>query len=288
MVLKRVLVAIGRFENAMKTQCVKKGVEILGIIRMLNHMNYLGIFILILLTFCSSRLSAETVSLDSGLRLKYEFNNNTLDTSGNNLNGTPNGNPGYTYDGKSNANRAIFLNGSAQFVRFPDSVFGPSVNAFSFYSRVLVDPTISGGIIMKGSENGEAQLKIVDGDFTFQVNTSNWFYARGLATSGWHNLAGIYLKDSYIALYVDGVLQQQTSISISDMHASSGFYSSVGAYVHAGGSFEYLTGSVDEVRIYDRLLNSGEIQALGVPEPSAFSLLAVGFGGLALMRRRRS
>lgn len=236
---------------------------------------------------CLLNLNAETVSLDSGLRLRYDFNNNTLDSSGNSLNGAPNGSPSYTNDQKNNPNSAIFLNGSAQFVRFPDNVFGPSVNAFSFYSRVLIDPSISGGIIMKGSENGEAQLKIVDGQFTFQVNTSNWFYARGLATSGWHNLAGIYLKNTYIALFIDGVLQEQTNLSTSDMHASSGFYSSVGAYVHSAGSFEYLTGSVDEVRIYDRQLNLSEIQALGVPEPSALSLIVVGFCGSAILRRRR-
>jgi hypothetical protein len=246
-------------------------------------LKYVSVFFLF-----ASMSFAETVSISSGLRLHYAFNGNALDGSGNNLNGTPVGAPSFASDQNNNPNSAIFLNGNAQYVRFPDTVFGPSVNAFTFYSKVLIDPSNSGGIIMKGSENGEAQLKIVDGEFTFQVNTSKWFYARGLATSGYHNLVATYLKNSYIALYIDGVLQQQTDLSVSDMHAGSGFFSSVGAYVHSAGSFEYLTGNVDEVRIYDRLLNSLEIQFLSVPEPSALSLLASGLGGLAILRHRRS
>jgi hypothetical protein len=48
----------------------------------------------------------------------------------------------------------------------------------------------------------------------------------------------------------------------------------------------------DDMRIYDRALSSTEVSNLytkeSVPEPSALSLLAVGLGGLAMMRRRRS
>jgi len=46
---------------------------------------------------------------------------------------------------------------------------------------------------------------------------------------------------------------------------------------------------IDDVRIFDRALTPTEIGQLylAVPEPSALSLLAVGLGGLAIMRRRR-
>ncbi len=43
-------------------------------------------------------------------------------------------------------------------------------------------------------------------------------------------------------------------------------------------------GMIDEVRIYDRALSQGEIEALNVPEPATMSLLAL--GGLALLKRR--
>ena len=51
-------------------------------------------------------------------------------------------------------------------------------------------------------------------------------------------------------------------------------------------------GSMDDVMIFNTELSSDEVRALynvqSVPEPSALSLLAIGLGGLAMMRRRRS
>jgi len=48
----------------------------------------------------------------------------------------------------------------------------------------------------------------------------------------------------------------------------------------------------DDMRIYDRTLSSAEVTQIyaleSVPEPSALSLFAVGLGGLAMLRRRRS
>jgi hypothetical protein len=242
--------------------------------------------LLAVLVLAGASAFAETISLESGLRLRYEFNNNVLDTSGNNFDGTLNGNPSFTSDQNNNANSAIFLNGSAQFVRFPDTVFGPSVEAFTFYAKVNVDPSKSGGIVMKGSTNGEAQLKIFNGEFSFQVNTgTKWEYATTTATAGYKNLVGTYLKNSNISIFVDGDLKTQTPINNSGLWANWGFFSAVGAYTHAGGSFEYFDGVIDEVRIYDRALNTSEIQALGVPEPTSLSLLLA--GGAVLMARRR-
>ena len=49
---------------------------------------------------------------------------------------------------------------------------------------------------------------------------------------------------------------------------------------------------IDDVSIYNRALNSAEVATLyaneSVPEPSALSLLVIGLGGLAMIRRRRS
>ena len=52
------------------------------------------------------------------------------------------------------------------------------------------------------------------------------------------------------------------------------------------------TGGMDDIRIYNKTLSDAEVASLhafeSVPEPSALSLLAVGLGGLMMLRRRRS
>ena len=196
----------------------------------LDHVAFAGNLPVILerLTLCINPTIVTSIEGRSGLRLRYEFNNNVLDTSGNNFDGTLNGNPSFTFDQNNNANPAIFLNGSAQFVRFPDTVFGPSVEAFTFYAKVNADPSKSGGIIMKGSTNGEAQLKIFNGEFSFQVNTgSSWEYATTTATAGYKNLVGTYLKNSSISIFVDGDLKKRTPITNSGLWANWGFFTAV-------------------------------------------------------------
>ena len=60
--------------------------------------------------------------------------------------------------------------------------------------------------------------------------------------------------------------------------------------------FELFDGSLDEVRIYDTVLDDGQIFELfnnpggpsSIPEPSTFGLLVLGLMSLGLIRRRRS
>lgn len=73
----------------------------------------------------------------------------------------------------------------------------------------------------------------------------------------WHHLAGVLSGDNAF-FYLDGRLQGQTfGVTVSD----SGEYASVGRlYSNILGNF--FRGLVDEVRVYDRPLSAGEIEAL--------------------------
>jgi hypothetical protein len=110
----------------------------------------------------------------------------------------------------------------------------------------------------------------------------------GLDISKWHQLVWVY-DGSNIKNYLDGV-------ALNSLYsAQSGF--NIDPYTdfdvlrigfdHAGiGVNPSLDGYLSDIRIYQFALT--ESQVLAVPEPSAVSLLALGLGGLAILRRRRS
>lgn len=54
---------------------------------------------------------------------------------------------------------------------------------------------------------------------------------------------------------------------------------------YGNGEEQWFGGRLDEVRVYDTVLNQSEIAALMIPEPSTFAL--IGLMGLALILRRR-
>lgn len=56
------------------------------------------------------------------------------------------------------------------------------------------------------------------------------------------------------------------------------------------GSWQYFTGGIDEVSIYNRVLSSAEIaqhHSFATPEPSSLVLTLLGGGALALWRNER-
>jgi hypothetical protein len=109
----------------------------------------------------------------------------------------------------------------------------------------------------------------------------------GLDISQWHQLVWVY-DGTNIKNYLDGV-------ALNSLYsAQSGFnidpYTDFDVlrigYDHAGiGVNPSLDGYLSDIRIYKFALTGAQVAA--IPEPSTFSLLAIGLGGLAILRRRR-
>jgi hypothetical protein len=97
-------------------------------------------------------------------------------------------------------------------------------------------------------------------------------YADATATAGrWTLLAGVYdAATKQLGLYVNGTLQSTTATLPSAFNATGGL--TIGRRMWDGGADSFLTGAVDEVRIYNYVVAADVLTLLSLPLPPAISL----------------
>jgi hypothetical protein len=124
----------------------------------------------------------------------------------------------------------------------------------------------------------------VDGNYWVYLTTTDPIDISG----SWHNL--VYTYDNVgmaSSVYLNGVIQANNASS-----TNMEIMNTVDSPIHIGAPDASFDIFVDDMRVYNRALSSAEVANLyaneSVPEPSALSLCAVGLGGWAMMRRRRS
>ncbi len=232
---------------------------------------------LFLSEFCTAQ-----VNLDKGLQAYYPFNGNANDASGKNNNPTFN-NATITSDRFGNVNSAYHFNGVYQYMRIPNK---PSLNFKNEITlSVWVLPTgFYGGIchasqvISKGGGNynpGNYALRFDDALFSSgrgcdggKCDTIHQNF-RGTGTvlkpyggdfikkNKWYNV--LYTNDGKTAkLYVNCELKYTVFFPETFTNGEDLFF---------GKSDDdlfpfWLNGDLDDIRIYNRALNAGEITAL--------------------------
>ena len=80
----------------------------------------------------------------------------------------------------------------------------------------------------------------------------------------WHHVAAVLADDGSpnvdeVRLYVDGHLEPISAVSSQPVNTSGATNVAIGAYTIAP---QYFNGLIDDVRIYERILNAGEIATL--------------------------
>ncbi|MBP9758471.1 prepilin-type N-terminal cleavage/methylation domain-containing protein [Candidatus Dojkabacteria bacterium] len=77
----------------------------------------------------------------------------------------------------------------------------------------------------------------------------------------YHHILAVYRLDK-IELYIDGVFSNSNNIASSEIYYSVGDSPEIGRLNNCGGGNYFFTGKIDDVRIYNRKINTEEAYAL--------------------------
>ena len=201
-----------------------------------------------------------------GLAAHYTFDGNANDASGNGNNGTIHG-VIPTIDRHGNTDGAYHFNGTSAYIEVPDSdslrEVGQVITMSAWVKpEVWTDDRIS--ILCKGRSNrrqyGVQALK----SNLWSVNSydngqqgNNVPVSKLIVLNRWNHVVVSY-SSLTITAYLNGELVGTMSTTGSLLENSDSLY--IG--MDPPGALEYLTGDLDEVRIYNRALSVQEVRAL--------------------------
>lgn len=237
---------------------------------------FISIAILIGLNSQLIKINAQVTS-DSALVAYYPLNGNANDESGNEFHGTVLG-PQPTSDHLNNQNSAYLFDGIDDVITTSPGIQG----AFNISDNITIaawvridDVNNSWQAIISNAEYAGYELGYY-GNFSkkyyidFHINNDNYkcFSINIPVQSEWVHLVGIYShtpgNNGVIKLYLNGTLQ--------DINSEGGDYSitnstevlSIGANPSAYKTIyrHFFNGAIDEVRIYNRVLDESEIEYL--------------------------
>jgi hypothetical protein len=164
-------------------------------------------------------------------------------------------------------------------------------SSFTLAAFIKTSTAANDGIIGWGNYGTGSQVNAfrTDGGSGGSLNTYSWgggvdyiAAAPNIFNGEWHHVAATYdSATSTKHLYYDGAEIGPGKVLSGDLAVGAANFR-IGTTNFA----EYLTGLLDDVRVYDTVLSEAEIGDLAAaPEPATMSLLAL--GGLAILRRRR-
>lgn len=198
-------------------------------------------------------------SLSTGLLGRFEFDGNLNDTTNQLASGTPvDGKPIYGVDRKGVRNSAITFN-EKYGVIMTDVPLEPnmSVSFWMKYDMTITDAAIS---FVEGSrrfafthfDNNKFQ-----GSY-WNFTTPGYIMSKPLSNS-WHHMTATRDINTY-KFYIDGKLIGSSAIQTSTVDPLTMSEYNIGYCFNAG--YKYWKGSLDDLRIYKRVLSATEVQAL--------------------------
>ena len=224
---------------------------------------------------CLAAAPVARADLAAGLVGHWSFNGTYQDISGNANHGTPVGGMTFTADRFGNPDGAGLFNGSNSYVLIPSSASlesaTPEVTMAAWARRD--GPSLVGDgfcpILMKSTSAANSFMyRIYMSGTGSGVAYNNWFtYATHLRTFDvgvWYHLAASF-DGSEVKYYVDGVLENTYPLTATIVATTLDL--TIGA--DHPGIQEIFNGALDDVRVYARVLDPGEVALLAGVDPTA-------------------
>ena len=197
----------------------------------------------------------------NGLLAEWLFSNNHLDTSGNGHNGTPTGTT-FGNNRHGTPNSALVLNGTSDFVDVGSGLaIGTNIRSFSFWVKSS-SATIQSVIGTRNvNTNGYIIQSLVPGIHFFNTTNNRRFDNVSEYTTGdWIHVVMVR-KGTPNLIYKNNVSAGVTLDTESLENPNSSLNTRIGVqYLNPDARF--FNGSLDDMRIYNRVLTVGEIDAL--------------------------
>ncbi len=226
-----------------------------------------------LLFFQSYSAYAQGTNLNDGLMLDLHFNNNTLDASGNSFNAELQG-TFFGMDRFGNCDYALGFDSYLQLANIKEESFNDLVD-FTVSIWVKHENTVFGTFLSIANSSRDNELNLnIDQNGRISSNIRNQANVPGIAIVGtrdindgqWHHV--ILTRNGLTgeaAIYIDGVFNTSKVMPIgkievglkgfvlgNDQDCLSGCYS----------QNQQLIGRLDDLRVYNRVVNAQEIGAL--------------------------
>ena len=185
---------------------------------------------------------------DSSAKLLYQMEDNVLDTGGS-YNGT---NTSTTFSGGKFGQAAVF-NGSSSQVAIPTAAFAPNVDTVSFWFK-LSNTSDTDKIIFYSYSSGMRYYISQEGsDLMFRNpdNTSQTSWGASLSAGTWYHAVLVKDADAHRKGYINGSLELDAAFS-----------NMTGTPTNVNLGSASWTGSIDQVRIFNRALSSAEVTTL--------------------------
>ncbi len=233
--------------------------------------------------FCNASNKVNT--LNEGLVAYYPFQGNALDESGYGRNGNVSG-AFLGNDRFGNPNSAYSFDGIDDYIKSFSNNLPTGERTISLWFNANKVSNMPGLIGYGGSSSCNSYLQIINsgqnGKFEVQshcgANSLMHTYSQ-IPVNTWHHWL-ITTSQAGTVMYIDGAEVSRNSnfinnTFVTDRELSIGSaVSPYGSAPYTDASVGYFSGSLDEIRIYNRSISESEIQALYYSEASSISLIA--------------